>query len=302
MARQLIAVTGASGFVGRAVCADLAAHGFAVRRLSRQGGPSDLLGVDYNDPRALHAALDGCEAVIHTAARAHVLRESSNDPEQAFTAANVELSLAVADAAALAGLPRFVFVSSIGAVCSSSPMGSVVSEDSPCGPTTPYGRSKLAAERVLASRLQSSATSLVVVRPPLVHGANAPGNLQRLRHWIEAGRPLPLGSIVNRRSLVHVSNLARALRLSATTPAAAGRTYHVRDRRDRSTPELIEELARSCGRRARLFRCPPVMLAALSRLANKVDAVTQITASLQVDDSRIRRELGCLPDDRDIEA
>jgi UDP-glucose 4-epimerase len=258
--------------------------------------------VDYDDPVTLRRAFEGCTAVVHLAARAHVLAERAADPEVAIRAINVDLSLRVAEAALAAGVPRLVFVSSIGAVCSSTALGQAVSEHSPCRPTTPYGRSKRDAECALGERLRGTATTLVVVRPPLVHGRGAPGNLARLRGWIDAGRLLPLASVCNRRSFVHVANLAEALRLCATRPEAAGRTYHVRDPRDRSTPEVIRELGDACARPARLLPCPPFLLGMVGRLASRDGAIAQITASLQVDDTRLRAELNFVPSDRPIEA
>jgi UDP-glucose 4-epimerase len=298
---SVVGVTGASGFVGRYLCAELNRHGHSVRALSR-GPASARCALDYDDPVRLRRAFEGCTALVHLAARAHVRTARAADLEVPLRAANVELSLRVAEAALAAGVPRLVFVSSIGAVCSSTELGQAVSENSPCHPTTSYGRSKREAECALEERLRPTGTTLVVVRPPLVHGKGAPGSLASLRAWIDAGRLLPLASVRNRRSLVHVANLAEALRLCATRPEAAGRTYHIRDPRDWSTPELIRELATACGRPARLFSCPSWVLRLVGRVAGQSDPLAQITASLQVDDTRLRTELNFVPVDRAIEA
>lgn len=297
-------MTGAGGFVGTRLCAHLLAHGVRVRALSLRGGTvagaEPMPAADYDDHAALARAMDGADAVIHLAARAHVVDDRAVDPLAQFRRINVELSLQVADAAMAAGVRRLVFVSSIGAVGSGSAPGRPLHEGSICAPVSPYGRSKREAEQSLATRLAGRPTELVVLRPPLVHGPGAPGNLARLRRWIDAGMPLPLASVRNQRSLLHIDNLTRLLHLCAGHPQAAGRTFHARDARDRSTPELIREAARSRGRRACLFPLPIFALMALGGIAGRKDTMSQLTGWLQIDDTLVRQSLGFTPDDRPI--
>src|SRR5262249_52167078 len=120
-------------------------------------------------------------------------------------------------------------------------------------------------------------------------------NFLRLLAWVARGTPLPLASIRNQRSLIYIGNLVDALVAAATSPQAAGRTYLVRDGEDVSTPALIERIARALGTRPGLFRCPPALLRAGAMLAGRSSDFERLAGSLQVDDSRIRRELAWRP-------
>ena len=188
-----------------------------------------------------------------------------------------------------------VFVSSIGAVASASRPGEPLDEAAPCQPTTPYGRSKLKAERALRVEADRHGAQLVVIRPPLVHGPGAPGNLSILRRLVEAGAPLPLGGVDNLRSLIHVRNLARILAAAAMVPEAAGHTFHVRDAQDYSTPQIVAAAAKSAGRSGRTFTAPLQVLRAAATLSGRRGAFDQLTGWLQVDDRRARKVLGVVP-------
>jgi nucleoside-diphosphate-sugar epimerase len=141
----------------------------------------------------------------------------------------------------------------------------------------------------------------VVIRPPLVHGHGAPGNLARLSRLVSRGVPLPLAGVDNRRSLIHVSNLARVLSAAITVPAAAGQTFHVRDRCDYSTPQIVTAAARAAGRRPRLFRAPLPMVQAAASITGRTAIFEQLTGWLQVDDRRARDVLGVIPRHRPLE-
>jgi nucleoside-diphosphate-sugar epimerase len=300
-----IVVTGANGFVGKRLCDHLDSCGIEVRRLARGGAVvSDggtIASTAYGDADCLERTMAGADAVVHLAARAHVVHESAVDALAEYRRVNVALSLRLADAAMSASVRRFVFVSSIGAVGASSAPGAPLHESSRCSPTSLYGRSKLEAEMGLARRLAGSATELVVLRPSLVHGPGAPGNLARLRRLIDSGMPLPLSSIRNQRSLIHVDNLSRLLHLCVNHPLAAGRIFHARDAHDRSTPELFLEAAQSRGRRARLFPFPVNGLTRIGRILGLGDQMKQLVGWLQVDDRLTRKVLDFTPEERMIE-
>lgn len=293
-----VLVTGGTGFVGRRLTHALRTAGRPTRLLVRR--PLAIEGaeskqVDFADAAALSDAAVGCIAVCHLAARAHVLGAAPGDAQALFDDANVALSTRLAEAAFDAGVRRFVFVSSIGAVGTHSEPGAPLSEASPCHPTSPYGRSKLKAERQLQEVAARRGRELVIVRPPLVHGPGAPGNLARMTRWVAKGVPLPFGGLRNQRSLVHVDNLAAALLQCLDDPRAAGQTFHLRDAQDYSTTEILQAAGRSCGRAARLFRLPTPALSALMSLAGQRDAYQQLTGWLQVDDKHIRQTLGYAP-------
>lgn len=162
-------------------------------------------------------------------------------------------------------------------------------------PQDPYGVSKWEAEQVLHRVAKETGLEVVIVRPPLVYGAGVKGNFVQMLNVLAKGVPLPLASIQNLRSLVYVENLVDALILCATHPAAAGQTYLVSDGEDVSTPDLLRQLGMGMGCPARLFRCPLPLLKIVGRFARKSDQVERLLGSLQVDNSKIRRELGWKP-------
>jgi nucleoside-diphosphate-sugar epimerase len=295
-----ILVTGASGFVGSATCASLVAQGLEVVGAVRQLPARPLAGVDYRivgdldaDPD-WRAALAGVEGVIHCAARVHVMRETADDPLAAFRSANVAGTERLARQAVAAGVKRLVFISSIKVNGEEIEGGSFREDDAPA-PQDPYGQTKWEAEAILARLAQETGLEVVIVRPPLVYGPGVKGNLARLLSWIERGVPLPLAGIHNALSLIGIDNLVSALQACLTHPAAAGRTYLVRDGEDVSTPELVRRLGRHLGNPARLFALPAPLLEGLAGLAGRRADVRRLTGSLIADDSRIRRELGWVP-------
>ncbi|MES1999054.1 MAG: NAD-dependent epimerase/dehydratase family protein [Pseudomonadota bacterium] len=302
-----ILVTGASGFVGSAMCAQLASQGMemvgAVRRLPEHPLP----GVQYSIVDDLSAttdwrgALAGVEGIVHCAARVHVMRETAADPLAMFRAANVAGSAQLAHQAAAASVKRLVFVSSIkvNGEATAPPLpsrekGCFREDDSPA-PQDPYGVTKWEAEQLLTEIAQQTGLEVTIVRPPLVYGPGVKGNLARLLGWIERGVPLPLAGINNARSLLGLDNFTSALAVCLTHPAAAGRTYLLRDGEDISTPELLRRLGQQLGKPARLFALPAPLLEGLAGLLGRRADIQRLTGSLVVDDSRIRQELGWLP-------
>lgn len=317
-----ILVTGASGFVGSATCAWLVAQGLAVVGAVRQLPTRPLAGVDYRSVGDLDAGTDwrdtlaGVDAVVHCAARVHVMRETATDPLAAFRSANVAGTEQLARQAAAAGVKRLVFISSIkvngeetapplpnplprgerelAISLTRGTRGNFREDDAPA-PQDSYGQTKWEAEAMLARVAQETGLEVVVVRPPLVYGPGVKGNLARLLSWVERGVPLPLAGIRNARSLIGIDNLASALHACLTHRAATGRTYLVRDGEDVSTPELVRRLGQHLGKPARLFALPAPLLEGLAGLAGRRADVQRLTGSLIVDDSLIRRELGWVP-------
>ena len=294
-----ILVTGGTGFVGRRVVRDLYESGIPLRLLTRRAVTDPRVEVcnipDMADDAALARAMVGVDVVCHLAGRAHVLGKAPADHEAQFESVNVDWTRRLARAAFEAGVRRFVFVSSIGAVATYSVPGEPLHEGSPCQPTTPYGRSKLKAEGELADIAQRHGAELVVVRPPLVYGQGAPGNMARLARWVNAGIPLPLSNISNQRSLIHVDNLSAVLCACITKPQAAGHVFHVRDAQDYSTPDLLRRVAQALHRPARLFPAPQSLLRAVARAAGQGGSYEQLSGWLQVDDSQARKILGYQP-------
>lgn len=296
-----VLVTGATGFVGSALVAALRRAGRPVRaavrsaeripawlaREARCVETGDLAGDTRWDE-----ALDGVDAVIHLAARVHVMHDTASDPLAAFRAANVEGTARLAESAARAGVRRLVFASSIKVNGEATRPGAPFDERSEPRPVDPYGVSKLEAEQRLQGIGAGSRLEVCVLRPVLMYGPGVKGNLERLVRWVRAGVPLPFGSIDNRRSLLGVENFCDALIRAADHPGAAGRTYLVADGDDLSTPELVRRIARAVGRPARLLPVPPALLRTLATVAGRRDEAARLLGSLQVDASRLRDELG----------
>jgi nucleoside-diphosphate-sugar epimerase len=291
-----VLVTGANGFVGRALCESLVASGRQVRRAVRAARPGDSGAIavgDIGSATDWGAALDGARCVVHLAARTHVLRETAADPLAEYRRVNVEGALQLAQQAARAGIRRLLFLSSV-KVNGEATVAPFTENDTP-RPEDAYGVSKWEAEQALAGAAAKAGLEVVILRSPLVYGPGVKGNFLRLMNLVARGTPLPLASIRNRRSLVYVGNLVDAIIGAIEAPRAAGRTYLVSDGEDLSTPDLARAIARALGVNARLLPCPPVVLKLGAALTGKRAELARLSGSLQVDGSAIRRELDWRP-------
>ncbi|WEY39439.1 SDR family oxidoreductase [Paraburkholderia sp. SUR17] len=295
---QHIAITGANGFVGKALSRVLLERGDVVTGIVRHPqstysgvrewvfGADDFDGIEDAWPSTLH-----CDVVVHLAARVHVMKEAVSEPLAAYRATNVTGSLRVARAARRAGVRRLVFVSSIKAVAESSQDHPVTETDRPM-PTDPYGISKLEAERALLEFGAQSGMEIVIVRPPLVYGPGVRANFLQLMRAIAKGVPLPLGAVTARRSMVFVDNLADALVHCIVAPDAAGQTFHVTDGQDLTVAELVEALARQLHVPTRLIPVPVPLLRLAGRLTGRSAAIDRLVGDLRVDSAHIREVLG----------
>lgn len=296
-----VLVTGAGGFVGRALVQRLGERGHVVRAAVRTpdrvpaGAPERVTIGNIGPDTAWEEALDGVDAVIHLAARVHVMEDRASDPLTLYRRINAEGTRALAAASARAGVRRLVFVSSIKVNGEETVPGRPFTPgDAPC-PADPYGRSKAEAEAALREVAEATGLQVCVVRPPLVYGPGVRANFLRLLEAVDRGIPIPLGALCNRRSLVYVGNLADALATCAEHPAAAGETFLVADEPPFTPPELVRAIAVALGRRPRLLPVPARLLAALGRTAGRTDAVRRVAGWLEVDGSHLRRTLGWEP-------
>jgi nucleoside-diphosphate-sugar epimerase len=291
-----ILITGATGFVGRALAAAL--HDRPVKRALRSPRAdqkaADVVVGDIGPGTDWLDALQEVDCVVHLAARTHVLDEQETDPLARYREINVQGTSNLAERAAAAGVRRFVFLSSI-KVNGEATVDHPFSEGDTPGPIDAYGISKCEAEASLRAIGRKTGMETAILRPPLVYGPGVRGNFLRLLQLIERGMPLPLGSIKNRRSLIGVANLVDAIIACMDSPAAAGQTYLVSDGEDVSTPELVARLARAMGKSPRLLPCPATLLNIGAALTGRRAEILRLTGSLQVDSSRIRRELGWQP-------
>lgn len=298
-------ISGASGFIGRAVFDHLHALGHSVRGTSRQRtqAPGDWVQVaDMDSKTDWSTALSSCDVVIHTAGRAHVLREQAGDPLEQFREVNVEGTLAFAKQAMEAGVRRFVFISSIGVNGAETALGHPFTEALPPHPQQAYAQSKLEAELALHELLAGQSMDLVIVRPPLVYAAHAPGNFARLLGLVGRRLPLPLGAVDNARSMIALENLVGFLELCVHHPAAANQTFVVADGQDVSTVQLVELLAQGMGYHPKLLPVPARALRWTFTLLGRKGMGQQLCGSLQVDASKARTLLGWQPEVRAADA
>lgn len=278
---MIAVVTGADGFVGRALRDRLAARGDDVRAVTRA-----TVG-DFAEVRDWSPVVEGAEVVYHLAARVHVMNDRAENAAQLYRAMNVDATASLARAAARAGVRHFVFVSSVKAGGEWSGDAPLRESDEP-RPEDDYGRSKLEAERALGAIRGEGAMHVSILRPPLVYGPGVKANFLRLLGAVDRSLPLPFGGIRNRRSLVSVANLADAMTRCADAGAAASRTFYVSDGEDVSTPELVRRIAKALGKRAPLLPVPVAMLRLAGSVTGRRAAVERLTSSLAVDTQAIR--------------
>jgi len=289
-------VTGATGFIGNALCKHLSTHGHQVLRAVRRDATlsGDILFSQIDGATDWAEALTGCDVVVHLAARVHVMNDTAQDPRALYQATNTDATLNLArQAAQAAGVKRFVYVSSI--KVNGEGRDTPYRETDAAAPEDAYAISKWEAERGLARIAADTGLEVVILRPPLVYGPGVKANFQQLLRMVERGWPLPLGAIRNRRSLLYLGNFVDAIRVCIEHPAAAGQTFLLDDGQAVSTPELIRALAHAMGRPARLLAVPVTVLELAGTLLGKRAAVARLTGSLYLDSSAIRARLGWMP-------
>lgn len=297
---EKLLVTGANGLVGAALCQALRAHEVpfvpCVRKLpsSQLAKPTAFETGDLSNSVDWKPALAGCSVVVHLAARVHMMREQVADPDAVYRAMNLDATIRLAEQAAEQGVRRFVYVSSV-KVNGERTLDQPFRAEDPPAPEDAYGRSKLAAELALQAWAVETGTELVIVRPPLVYGPGVRANFLRLMQLVKIGVPLPLGSIMNRRSMVSLANLVDFLLLCASHPGAAGATWMVSDNHDLSLPELITLIAAAMGRPARLLPVPVGLLSAGAVILGRRAAASRLLDSLQVDVRPALDRLGWAP-------
>ena len=299
MTRHLL-ITGATGFVGKAVCEQAVHHGLSVKgalriRVEVPSCIEPFVVGEINGLTGWGNALRDVNVVVHLAARVHVMNDTEADPLTAFRAVNVDGPLNLARQAAAAGVKRFVFISSVKVNGESTQTGQAFTEADAPNPQDAYGHSKAEAEQGLRQLSADTDMEVVIIRPPLVDGPGVKANFAALMRAVQRGWPLPLGAVHNQRSLVALDNLVDFIVTCITHPQAANQTILVSDGQDLSTTELVRGMAQAAGVHARLLPVPVWSLQAGASLLGKGDAVQRLCGNLQVDMSKARSLLGWVP-------
>jgi UDP-glucose 4-epimerase len=296
----MILVTGATGFVGYALVKKLTSGGVvaAVRRLDRSwaNGVRLVQVGELLSTTNWAMALQGVTAVVHLAARVHVMNDKTANPLSEFRRVNVEGSANLARQAAAAGVRRFVFLSSIKVNGELTDAGCRFTADDAPAPEDPYGISKHEAEQLIRQIALETDMEVVIIRPPLVYGPDVKANFESMMRWLTLGLPLPLAAFTeNRRSLVALDNLVDLILTCLNHPGAANQTFLVSDGDDLATAELVKRMGSALGHPARLFYMPPALLKFGATVVNKPGIYQRLCGSLQLDITKTQQLLGWTP-------
>ena len=288
-------ITGANGFVGRTLTTEMARRELPFRAASR--GPLDgYFPVGEIGARTdWRAALAEVDAVIHLAARVHVMDRGLAQSDAEFRPVNVDGTLNLMRQAQAAGVRRLVFLSSIKVNGETTDGRGPFTADETPKPEDAYGRSKLEAERGLLALAAEGGTEAVIIRPPLVYGPGVGANFAAMMTWVSRGVPLPLGAVRNTRSLIYAGNLADLILRAAAHPAVANEVFLASDGQDLSTAELLRGLAQAMGVPSRLLGVPTGLLRAGAIALGKEAVANRLLGSLAVDIGKTRRSLDWTP-------
>jgi UDP-glucose 4-epimerase len=287
----LIALTGATGFIGQHLMRELPKRGYRIRALLRRPterpihAASAVIG-DIVRPQNMAAALEGVDAIIHSAGIAH---EMSGTPGDDYRVLNTEATINLARSAHRAGVRRFVFLSSIRAQTGPA-AGGVLTEADKAQPTNAYGKSKLAAEEGLAQL----DVDWVALRPVLVYGPGMKGNMAEMLRLALSPYPLPLGGLRAKRSLLSLDNLVAAVDAVLAAPGPLRRPFVLADREALTVGEMVTAMRRGLGRGPGIFPVPTPVLRAFCQATGRMAIFTRLANPLMVDPAALMR-LGWSP-------
>ncbi|MBT8545249.1 NAD-dependent epimerase/dehydratase family protein [Polynucleobacter paneuropaeus] len=297
-----VLVTGGSGFLGKAFAESALAKGFKVRVTARRKSnelnnfPDLTIIPNLNSGAEWSSALLGVKTIVHCAAHVHVMRDQGRDSLNSFRKVNVEGTLNLAHQAVLAGVKRFIFISSIKVNGESTAPGEAFAESDIPNPVGDYAKSKYEAELGLRKIGSDTGLEIVIIRPPLVYGPGVKANFLSMINLLQQGFLIPLGGIVkNQRSFIFIENLVDMLITCVNHPAAANQLFLVSDDEDLSTTVLLERMALALGRPPRLIVVPAGLIKFIARLIGRSDLSKRLCDSLRVDISKAKDFLGWSP-------
>ncbi|MBP3060767.1 Nucleoside-diphosphate-sugar epimerase [Ectopseudomonas chengduensis] len=295
-----ILLTGATGFVGSVLLSELTKLPdfrivAAVRSAVSNTSDDAVVVGNIDGTTDYSSALNGVDVVVHSAARAHIMRDEVADPLAEYRKVNVEGTLNLAKQAVAAGVKRFVYISSIKVNGESTTRLPAFIEADAAKPEDPYGVSKCEAEEGLRLLAQETGLEVVIIRPPLVYGPGVKANFLSLVKLSASGLPLPFGSVKNKRSMVYVGNLVSFIIRCIQHPAAANQTFLVSDGEDVSLRNLVTYIRLCLGRSPRLLPVPVGLFKLAGVLTGKRGMVDRLVGDLQVDSSKARSLLGWVP-------
>jgi nucleoside-diphosphate-sugar epimerase len=298
-----ICITGANGFVGKSLCKALISSNNFIKALARRMDSSlNSLKVEYIQigdislDINLKEYLVGCDCIVHCAGKAHIMNDTSN--LDAYQSVNIVGTKNLAEQAVLAGVKRFIFLSSVkvnGESTGNSDDPKIFTNDDTPNPQDNYAISKFEAEKALWEIASKTNLEVVIVRLPLVYGKSVKGNLKSLIKLINYKIPLPFADIKNKRSLIGIDNLVDVLVRCIENPNAAGKTFLVSDGEDLSTSELINLIASGMNRSIILFRLPRALLKFFGFILMRQGQIDRLIGSLQIDNSYVRKILNWTP-------
>lgn len=293
-----VLVTGANGFIGRALCAQLQKAGFSVIPAVRRSSGIENEYVLGQDNEEWLRALSGCDVVVHLSGCTHMMYGDTAEQLHTFRVANVDESVRIALLAAQANVRRFIFMSSIKVNGERSQLDCPLKPNDSPAPQDAYGLSKWEAEQALHSIAQLCDFELVVIRPPLVYGPGVKGNFLKLIKYVKLGIPLPLGAVRNKRSMIALHNLVEFTSLCANfveSPLAAGQVFFVSDGEDVSTTVLLYRIANAFACKSRLVHVPTWILRLIALLVGRSADAERLLGTLTIDISKANKLLGWQP-------
>lgn len=293
-----ILVTGASGFVGKALCKSLVQQGDIVTAVVRGASAKipnvKLVVTNLSSQTDWQDTLKNIDIIIHLAGRAHVMKETEDDPYKAYAEINIEATRHLAEQAALCGVKRFVFVSTVKVNGESTGLNAF-NEFKQVLPEDDYAKTKYEAEKALNHIAKKTKLEVVIVRPPLIYGEGVKANFKNLIRLSQSGFPMPFGAIHNKRSLLYIENLIDFLLLCTNHPKAANETFLISDDDDVSTTQLIQTIAVASNKKSLLLPIPMGWLTLLLKLIGKQSLSLRLFGSLQVDITKAKTLLNWCP-------